>query len=239
MKKHFVFILLTLAVIGKAQNKEHISSFNMLSITYKFSKKWMAYTEFQTRSIEDYTNIDYYETKGGVGYNINRDNQAFVGVGRYGTYKEQKISQEELRLWLQYTYSHNIGRVNIDHRGRAEQRFFHMSQTGENTTDNRFRYRLSATMPINNPKMQANTFFVNAFEELFVGPKSDFLKRNRLFTGFGYKFNKSVSTSMGYMWQREFSPNGNKNLHFLYMVLNFTIDHSDDDHARVIIPVAD
>lgn len=123
MKKHFVFVLLILAVIGKAQNKEHISSFNMLSITYKFSKKWMAYTEFQTRSIEDYTNIDYYETKGGVGYNINRDNQAFVGIGRYGTYKEQKISQEELRLWLQYTYSHNIGRVNIDHRGRAEQRF--------------------------------------------------------------------------------------------------------------------
>lgn len=70
-------MLLTLAVIGKAQNKEHISSFNMLSITYKFSKKWMAYTEFQTRSIEDYSYIDYYEMKGGVGYNINRDNQAF------------------------------------------------------------------------------------------------------------------------------------------------------------------
>jgi hypothetical protein len=89
MKKHFV-LLLTLAVIGKAQNKEHISSFNMLSITYKFSKNgWL--TEFQTRSIEDYTNIDYYETKGGVGYNINRDNQAFVGIGRYGTYKDRRF----------------------------------------------------------------------------------------------------------------------------------------------------
>ena len=36
-------MLLTLAVIGKAQNKEHISSFNMLSITYKFSKKMALY----------------------------------------------------------------------------------------------------------------------------------------------------------------------------------------------------
>ena len=102
-------MLLTLAVIGKAQNKEHISSFNMLSITYKFSKMDGLYG-ISDRSIEDYSYIDYYEMKGGVGYNINRDNQAFVGIGRYGTYKEQKISQEELRLWLQYTYSHNIGR---------------------------------------------------------------------------------------------------------------------------------
>ena len=43
---------------------------------------------------------------------------------------------------------------------------------------------------------------------------------------------------MGYMWQRIFTER-KQNLHFLYMALNFTIDHSDDDHARVIIPVAD
>ncbi|WP_407480874.1 DUF2490 domain-containing protein [Elizabethkingia meningoseptica] len=239
MKKSLVFPLLFLAVFGSAQNKEHISSFNMMSITYKFAPKWMAYAEFQTRSLEDYSYIDYYETKGGVGYNINRDNQAFIGIGRYGTYKEQRISQEELRLWLQYTFSHNIGRLSLDHRGRAEQRFFHASKTGENTTDNRFRYRLSATLPINNSKMVPNTFFVNAFEELFFGPKADVFKRNRLFSGFGYKFNKSMSSSLGYMWQREFSPSGNKNLHFLYMAINFTIDDSKDEHSRVIIPVAD
>ena len=61
MKKNLVFPLLFLAVFGNAQSKEHISSFNMMSITYKFAPKWMAYTEFQTRSLEDYSYIDYYE----------------------------------------------------------------------------------------------------------------------------------------------------------------------------------
>ena len=37
--------------------------------------KWMAYVELQTRSRRDYTVIDYYETKGGNGYNLNKNNQ--------------------------------------------------------------------------------------------------------------------------------------------------------------------
>ncbi|MDN8999723.1 DUF2490 domain-containing protein, partial [Staphylococcus aureus] len=77
----------------------------------------------------DYSYIDYYEIKGGVGYNFDSDNQALIGIGRYATYKEHSISNEELRLWLQYTFSHYIGRLDLDHRVRAEQRFFHMPQT--------------------------------------------------------------------------------------------------------------
>ena len=45
----------------------------------------MLYGEGQIRSRKDYTLIDYYETKGGVGYNYIKNHQIFVGAGRYGT----------------------------------------------------------------------------------------------------------------------------------------------------------
>ncbi|MGJ7030972.1 DUF2490 domain-containing protein [Niabella hirudinis] len=237
----FTFILMISgrAIAQSQNNEEHLSGFLMTSITYKFSPKWMAYTELQTRSIEHFSPLDYTETKGGIGYNINRGNQAFVGFGRYATRRQQELYQRELRLWLQYTFTNNIGKLKLDHRGRAEQRFFHFPQTADNKTDQRFRYRLSATLPINKKKVEAQTFFVNGFEELFLGPKADLVKRNRLFTGFGYQFTKAVGASTGYMWQRELAPSGNRNLHFMYLALNFILDRKSDNNRHIDIPVAD
>ncbi|WP_018627778.1 DUF2490 domain-containing protein [Niabella aurantiaca] len=226
-------------VAAQSQSGEHASGFLMTSLTYKFNPKWTAYAEVQARSIENFTPLDYYETKGGIGYNINKKNQPFIGFGRYTTFREQDLYQRELRLWLQYTFTNNIGRLKLDHRGRAEQRFFHFPQTEQNKTDQRFRYRLSATLPINKEKVEAGTFFINGFEELFFGPKADLMKRNRLFTGFGYQFTRNVGTSTGYMWQRELSPDGNRNLHFLYLAVNFVLDGKEGDDRNIDVPVAD
>lgn len=235
MKKlGFLFVFLGSLMFAQ----DHLSSFNMMSLTYKMNPKWMAYMELQARARKDYTVIDYYETKGGIGYNLNKNNQAFVGIGRYGTYEKMKISQEEFRIWLQYTLTQRIGKLKLDHRGRAEKRFFYASQTGEHTEAVRYRYRLSGTLPINNSKVQEGTFFVNAFEELFFGAIEPNFKRNRSFAGFGYQFNNSLSATTGYMFQREFAQKGNENYHFLYFSLNFTIDPSDDERD-FSIPMVD
>lgn len=233
-KLGFLFLFLGSFVFGQ----DHLSGFNMMSFTYKASPKWMAYVELQTRARRDYTVIDYYETKGGVGYNITKNNQVFVGLGRYGTYEKMKISQEEFRMWLQYTFTQRLGKLKLDHRGRAEQRYFYASQTGEHTKANRFRYRLSATLPINKDKIQEETFFVNAFEEIFLGPVDPNFKRNRTFAGFGYQFNHSLSVTSGYMFQREFAAKGNDNFHFLYFAVNFTIDGTDEE-KDIVIPMVD
>ncbi len=237
--KRILLALFSICYLGLiAQNKEHISAFNMMSFTYKFAPKWMAYAELQTRSIEDYSYIDYYEAKGGVGYNFAKNNQIFVGVGRYGTYKDHSISQEEHRVWLQYTLTNRIKSLKLDHRLRAEQRFFHNPITDENTNTQRYRYRLSATLPLNNTKVQSGTVFANAFEEVFLGKDEPNFKRNRTFAGLGYQFNDNMNATAGYMFQREFAVKGNTSLHFLYFALNFTID-STDDEKDIHVPMVD
>ncbi|AHF16169.1 DUF2490 domain-containing protein [Niabella soli] len=238
-------LLVTIALVcitrGIAQNQtpEHLSGFMTTSGTYKFSPKWMAYAELQARSIEKFRTIDYYEVKGGAGYNINDNNQAFAGMGRYATYKEKSLTQEELRLWLQYTFSHYISRIDLDHRLRAEERFFHYPKTGEKVTDQRYRYRLSTTLPINKKRVVAQTFFVNAFDEVFFGPNANAFKRNRVYAGAGYQFNRNVGMTTGYLWQRELSPGGNRSLHFVQLAVNFVIDRWSAKDKRIFVPVAD
>ena len=241
--KNFSFLFLFLSLFLSAQNtefKEHISNFNMTSFTYTHDKKWSAYLEVQLRSVEDFMLPDYYEAKGGIGYNFNKNNQLFVGTGRYGTYRESKFYQREMRLWLQYIFSHKINRVKIDHRLRAEKRFFYFPQDDSNTNDERYRYRLALTVPLNKDKIETGTIFFNTFEEIFVGPKNpDTFKRNRFFSGFGYQLNDFTNANIGYMWQQENSSvKGDRNYHSVYFGLNFTFDRLKD-MDRHAIPVAD
>ncbi|MBS1571958.1 MAG: DUF2490 domain-containing protein [Bacteroidetes bacterium] len=221
-----------------AQTEEKVSDFNMISFTYKHDKNWSAYLELQERAIEKFSKPDYYEIKGGMGYNFNKNNQAFVGIGRYGTYKNNQFSQEELRLWLQYTFSHTISKIKIDHRLRAEKRFFYFPLKDAKDNTERFRYRLAATMPLNKEKIEAGAYFINAFEEIFVGPQEPTFKRSRSFVGAGYQFNPYIGTNIGYMFQKEFATTGNRNLHFLYLSFNFTFDRLKFNETHPV-PVAD
>ncbi len=234
MKKIFFLLVLSVSLAYSQNNDVHLSGFSMVSLTYKIDKSWMVYAELQERSIEDFSKPDYYEIKGGVGFNVNKNNQVFIGLGRYAIYTNSSISKEEFRLWLQYIYSLNIDKLKIDNRFRAEKRFFHNPITDVNSNDERYRYRITATYPLNNDKLDPKTFYINAFDEVFVGPNDDLFKRNRIFGGFGYVFTDFLSTNLGYMWQRELSPT-TRNLHFLYIGFNFTlIKHSKEaDHLNV------
>ncbi|GAA4772971.1 MULTISPECIES: DUF2490 domain-containing protein [Flavobacterium] len=231
MKKIIFILILSLFynLQSNAQNDEHLSGFSSLSLTYKFNKKWYGYVELQERSIADFSKIDYYEVKGGMGYNINGSNQAFIGLGRYANYKDSRLSREELRFWLQYTFSKNISRVKFEQRVRLEKRLFHNPVTDANTNTERYRYRLNLIVPINKEKVEAKTIFLNTYDELFIGPEKPTINRNRMYLGGGYQFTKSFGVSLGYLFQREFGATANSNFHFLFCGLNFTIDGSKSD----------
>lgn len=224
----FTFILIFFLNFCLGQNtfKQHISNFNMMSFTYKHDNKWSFYVEIQQRSIDDYMLPDYYEVKGGPAYNFNKNNQVLLGFGRYGTYRDSKFYQREYRLWIQYVLSQKINRVKLDHRLRAEKRYFYFPMQDDESNDERYRYRLAVTVPINHEKMAPGTFFFNTFEEIFLGPKDpDTFKRNRFFSGFGYQFSPVVNSNIGYMWQKEYSAvRGDRNYHFVYFAVNFTFD---------------
>lgn len=236
-KRHLLLFAFILTSLFSYSQSNHLSGFGLLSLTYKFDKNWYAYTETQGRSIAEFTTPDYYEIKGGAGYNLNGSNQIFLGLGRYVNYTNKSISREELRFWLQYVHSNQFSKLKLEQRIRAEKRFFHNPKTDVNTNTERFRYRLNAILPLGKDKIQANTFFVNAYDEIFLSIDKPVFPRNRIFAGGGYQVSNSFGVALGYLFQRDFNT-VNTNLHFLFCGLNFTIDKSKKD-STIQVPSAD
>ena len=190
--KLFVSLSLLLGVtFFKAQ--KHISSFNALTITYKFHPKFFLYLEGQSRGIEEYTYPDYYEIKGGLGYNLTKNHKPFIGLGRYATYKDRSINKEEFRVWLQDVIDFKKGIVKFENRIRAEKSWFYEPQSDKNSERMRYRYRLNVSVPLNAKEVKKGTVFANAYDEVFfVSPMKPTFARNRVYVGGGYHIDNSV-----------------------------------------------
>lgn len=237
--KLFVSLGLLLGVtFFKAQ--EHISSFNALTITYKFHPKFFLYLEGQSRGIQEYTYPDYYEIKGGLGYNLTKNHKPFIGLGRYATYKDRSINKEEFRVWLQDVIDFKKGIVKFENRIRAEKSWFYEPQSDKNSERMRYRYRLNVSVPLNAKEVKKGTVFANAYDEVFfVSPMKPTFARNRVYVGGGYQIDNSVGVVAGYLWQREFNASSNQNFHFLYVALNINIDGTKHPVKTFEYPGAD
>ncbi|SHE39917.1 DUF2490 domain-containing protein [Chryseobacterium takakiae] len=233
-------LFLSVTFFKAQEHQEHISSFNALTITYKFHPKFFLYAEGQSRGIQEYTYPDYYEIKGGLGYNLTKNHKPFIGLGRYATYKDRKINREEFRVWLQDVIDFKKGIVKFENRLRAEKSWFYEPQTGKSSERMRYRYRLNISVPLNAKEVKKGTVFANVYDEIFlVSPMKPTFARNRVYGGFGYQIDDYFGVLGGYLWQREFEASGNKNFHFVYLALNINIDATKHPKKTYDFPGAD
>ncbi len=112
----FLFCFLFLNTFAQ---QDHISSFTSINVTYKFHPKFFLFAEGQLRGIEEYSYSDYYEIKAGIGYNLTKSHKPFIGIGRYGNYKKQRMDKEEFRVWLQDVIDLKVGKFKFQNRIRA------------------------------------------------------------------------------------------------------------------------
>ncbi|MHA6697916.1 DUF2490 domain-containing protein [Chryseobacterium sp. A301] len=227
MKKISIFLAFFWAVLHSAQ----LSSYNSMSLNYKFHPKFFIFGEIQLRGIEDFSYPDYYEVKGGLGYNLTSNHKPLLGIGRYATYSEHNLDKEEFRIWLQDVVNVQKGVVKFENRVRAEKSWFYEPDVDKKSGRTRFRYRLNVSVPLNKKKIEPGTISVNAYNEVFFTPSKTehAFSRNRLYSGLGYQIDETIGLAGGYLWQREFASKGNKNINFIYFALNFNIDSTDDE----------
>lgn len=199
MKVSFFSILLLISFTAFSQ-KSDFGSWNVINTKLTLSEKWSLFNELQLRSQSFYNNHFYYEVKGGVSYAINKKFSFLLGIGKYITYTDggsfkKPVTSNEFRFWQQVTMNHYLERIKFEHRYRIEQRWF---KTGYR---NRFRYRLNTAVPINNKKMGPKTFYIAAFNEIFLTNTAPYFERNRFFTGAGYQISKYLTIQPGYLYQ--------------------------------------
>lgn len=213
--------------------QKNLGTWSVVNAQYNVNKKWFLWGELQTRSQKFYNNFFYYETKGGAGMYIGKDFSVLVGTGRYATYSsdgnfKKPFANEEFRFWQQLNMNNYVHRVKFEHRYRLEQRW--LTNGGYR---NRYRYRLNTFLPLNNSKVTAKTFFLNAHDEIFFTNKKPHFERNRIFVGAGYMPAKNSTLMAGYMYQYDYAATGTstgKSFIQVSLLLQF---HQDDTVERV------
>lgn len=216
---------------AKGQNDPQWGAWNIVNAEYEFAKNFIGYFELQARSQTMFNRYFYYETKGGVTYKINKNFKAFVGGGRYNTFKtEQNFHdkiQTELRVWEQFIITQSLNRLKFEHRYRAEQALINQKYR------NRFRYRFNVIVPVNKSKVEPKTFFVSVGDELFLTHKAPFFMRNRFFAGFGYQVNSFLTLQTTWVNQYNYTliSGGAKN--FWQIAVNFRFMRSDNTFEHI------
>jgi hypothetical protein len=93
----------------------------------------------------------------------------------------------------------------LNHRGRLEQRFLGVldpAATEERSIkkwnyQNRVRYQIKATLPLNNATLVNKTLYAAAFDEILIGfgknVNANIFDQNRIAVLIGYKLNKVLT----------------------------------------------
>jgi len=211
-------------------SQNELGTWSTTNINLKINDKWQVFAESQLRSLKFYDNFHYYEIKTGITYKIKPNFYVNSGFGNYNTYSENgdfatPIKQKEIRTWIQLVFKNQFNFMSVEHRYRAEQRFTNLGYR------NRFRYRLSAKVPIF--KGKEKEYFLLGWNELFFTNNEPFFERNRLFLGGGFDINKNLAIQTGYIYQFDYKINDETGRNFLNIVLLYSFDFKGEKETNL------
>lgn len=219
------FLFCVFSLHGRAQASASLGSWNILHIDAKLNESWSGFFEAQLRSLNFYHDFHYYEYKGALLYDIQKNSSLALGFGQYRTYNEggnfvRPMLSDELRLWPQFILTQQIKRLKIEHRYRAEFRFTN------NGFRNRFRLRFGISHPVLEQKIKKGSLKIRANNELFFTNRAPYFERNRSQIQFAYQPNTKTEFLLGYLHQFDYQINDEIGRDFLVIGFTYRLDWS-------------
>jgi hypothetical protein len=101
----------------------------------------------------------------------------------------------ENRFWQQLVGITPLSIIRFEHRLRLEQRWLVRGY------ENRFRYRLMASIPLNSEGFEKGTFGIHFSDELFINLAQDAFDRNRFYGAIGYHIGNTQQIQAGFLRQ--------------------------------------
>ena len=167
----------------------------------KINKKWNWHNEVQYRNYNFIDDMNQLLLRTGIGYNLTENNNnillgyGFINTQKYLPNSNEKVGTNEHRIFQQFITRQKFNRVYLQHRYRIEERFL------PGDFQMRFRYFLALNIPINKTTMDENTFYLSAYNEIFINGQQTLFDRNRLYGAVGYVINKNIKAEAGFMAQ--------------------------------------
>lgn len=167
----------------------------------KLSEKINLLIDAQGRASVNLREVNTLLLRGALAYKLSEQSSIALGYAHKADFEGKKNSGYENRLYQQYAYNFKINKIEVEIRGRFEQRFLSDSVTNFAL---RARGFVSAQIPIISDKDFSSGLFAGLQNELFVNVlnkqyvNSHFFDQNRPYLSLGYRFNKKVETSIDY-----------------------------------------
>ena len=211
-KTLLILLIALMAPILSLAQESDLGAWYIYIGSKKINKRWDWHNEVQFRNYDAVGDLEQLLLRTGIGYNLSEgNNNVLLGYGyilseNYVS-EDEKESINEHRIFQQFITKQHYGRFYFTHRYRFEQRFI------EGDFRMRFRYFLAINLALSNPEMVPKTWYLSLYNEIFLNTESPVFDRNRIFSGFGYKFSNSFRGELAYMNQlQEDSNRGQINL---------------------------
>lgn len=202
MKKRVVVLLVGLLGLTTAYSQtSELGNWWIYFGNKKLNDKWNIHHEVQYRNYNVIGDLEQLLLRAGVGYNLSENNNnvllgyGFIRSENYMDTSDMKTIVNEHRIYQQFITKQSFGRFSLQHRYRIEERFV------EGDFKMRFRYFLAAKVALNKPKIEDNTFYLSAYNELFINGQNNYFDRNRIYGGVGYALKPNLKFELGYMSQ--------------------------------------
>nr|WP_314492297.1 DUF2490 domain-containing protein [uncultured Chryseobacterium sp.] len=196
--------LISISTYSFAQDND-LGAWYMYFGNNKISKKLNFHNEIQYRTFDGAGDLEQLLIRTGIGYDLTEDNNnILLGYGFILSrpyVNGEKTENVEHRIFQQYITKQKIGRFNLQHRYRLEERIL------EDDFRMRFRYSLGLTIPVTNKEMVPKTFYLSAYNEIFLHLDSPVFDRNRVYGALGFVISKNMRIEAGYMNQIQESKN--------------------------------
>lgn len=246
-----IFLGLGTSIIGYGQEPIPTERTNLPATTevwngvylkLRLSDKWWWYQENHYRrknSIDNRTDfigrMGQVYNRFGLTYMFTDNFEVTFGPTLVYNYTPQPGNDEfekvvvEPRFWHQWLFTQGVGRVKVLHQFRFEHRFKRANDLGADYQyTNRYRYKITAYVPLNNPKMENKTLFIAPSNEIFIESgkqKLNIFEENRIYTAIGYTYNNFMFFG-GHMWTYGSTPELGvyRNRHVIRLNMMYTFD---------------
>lgn len=183
-----------------------------------FADDWRSHIEVQPRFQDNSTELGLTLIRGAIGHTVGRRTTVWGGYGWIPRTFGPGV-RHEWRTWQQVQVTPAVvSGWTSNLRFRLEQR--HLAPWNDSSQ------RLRVLARGQHPLSPSRRWSLYAYDELMLtldnttrGPSRGF-DRNRLSSGLSRRISPSLSTDMGYLWERAVAPDGRRNDHIFIAVIN-------------------
>ena len=160
--------------------------------------------------------------RGGLAYAVTEHVRVAAGANWSKSYPYGEMpaayAVPEVRFWEQVQLGHSIGKLDVSHRYRVEQRIRGLrSDPDIDDTDvwarsGRFRYQVKGTLPLSGDAVEAGEAYLSASNEIFISygenVQYNIFDQDRATFVVGYRMNRNWRSEVGFLEHVVFKSNG-------------------------------